>query len=1000
MMAFLIAAHMLAAVAAPTLVRRFDRRAFLLLALVPAGTLVWVLTQTSAVTGADAGATEESYRWIDAVSLDLAFRLDTLSWVMAVIVTGVGALVLIFCRHYFRSGDEGTWRFAGVLTAFAGAMLGLVLADDLIMLYVFWELTTVLSYLLIGHNPERRANRRAAMQALIVTTAGGLAMLIGIVMLGQSAGTYRISEILADPPGGTGTSVAAVLLLVGAVTKSALVPFHFWLPGAMAAPTPVSAYLHAAAMVKAGIYLIALFAPVFADLTPWRPTVLVLGATTMLLGGLRALRQTDLKLLLAYGTVSQLGFLVVLVGAGTYAAALAGIAMLVAHALFKAALFLGVGMIDRCTGTRDINKLNGLWRTMPALCVAAVLAGASMAGLPPLTAFVAKETAYEAFVHGDTGASSLVNGIVLAALVVGSALTAAYTARFLWGAFATKPGAPAGCPTPKVRQPPVSFLAPSMLLALLGLVLGFFGGVETTVLQGYLEQFPHEGDAPKLALWHGFGPALGLSVLSIAGGLALFVGREWVAGVQRRLSPPVDSEQGYRRVMRSLDRLAVEVTGATQRGSLPIYIAVILLVMVVVPGVALLRVDFDWDALHWWDTPAQAIVGLVMILAAIAAARARRRLKAVILTGVVGYGAALLFVIHGAPDLGLTQTLVETVTVVIFVLVLRRLPMYFSDRPLTVSRYWRVAVGLLVGAAMAAFAFVASSARTEAPVSEGYPEPTVSYGGGYNIVNVTLVDIRVWDTMGEISVLVVAATGVASLIFLITGRSGRWRPSLDDSRPRRRGGPVLGGWLSTTQSLAPEKRSIVIEVVTRLLFHTILVFSIYLLFTGHNNPGGGFAGGLVAGLALTVRYLAGGRRELNAAAPVDAGLVLGVGLFIATGSGLIPMLFGGDVLQSALVDFELPLIGHVHFVTSLFFDIGVYLVVVGLVLDMLRSLGGGIDSDAGNGGSVAHGEGPATDGGSDAAADTDRDDRAGRPEGAPAGAPTGATAPDPVEGAR
>jgi multicomponent Na+:H+ antiporter subunit A len=945
----LIAAHMVAAVAAPALVRALDRRAFGMLALVPAGTFAWALSQTDTVTGQGGSSIDEHQTWIDSVGLDLSFRLSALSWLMTLVVAGVGALVLVFCAYYFRPGASGTKRFAGVLTAFAGAMLGLVLADDLILLYVFWELTTVLSYLLIGHNPERRANRRAPMQALIVTTAGGLAMLVGVVMLGQIAGTYRISAILAAPPSGTAVTVAVMLLLAGAVSKSALVPFHFWLPGAMAAPTPVSAYLHAAAMVKAGVYLVALLAPAFAHVTPWRPTLMILGVTTMILGGLRALRQNDLKLLLAYGTVSQLGFLMVLTGAGTQVAALAGLAMLLAHALFKAALFLIVGVIDRCTGTRDIRRLSGMWSRMPVAFAAAVLAAGSMAGLPPLAAFVAKETAYEAFVNGEAGMTTAASWVTLAGLVAGSALTVAYSARFLWGGFAGKAGTKAGGePVSECKTPAAGFMAPSVLLALAGLAVGFAGAAETRLLRPYIELFPSHGHDSSLSLWHGFNLALGLSALSIIIGLILFRYRDTVETTQRRLAPGFDAESGYRGMMRNLDRLAVSLTGATQRGSLPVYIAVILLVVVTVPGTALLAVNYSWTGLYWWDTPAQAVVGAVIVMAAIAAARSRRRLKAVILTGVVGYGAALLFVIHGAPDLALTQVLVETITLVIFVLVLRRLPTYFSDRPLTASRWWRMAVGVLVGLVMAALTFAAASSRTEAPISEGYAEPAVSYGGGENIVNVALVDIRVWDTMGEISVLVVAATGVASLIFLITGRSGRWQTSLDTSQvPRFRTTDQASRtrWLATSQVMAPERRSLVVEVVTRLLFHTILVYSIYLLFTGHNNPGGGIARGQLHGQANSVRYGAGGGRELNGAAPVDAGLVLGIGLFIATGSGLIPLMFGGEVLQSALIDLNLPLIGHVHFVTSLLFDVGVYLVVIGLVLDMLRSLGGGIDSD-------------------------------------------------------
>ena len=324
-MLVLVVAHVAAATLAPMLTRRLGRRVFPLLALVPACSFGWALLHTGSV--ADGAVVHQVTSWVPALNLELAFAMGSLQWVLTLIVTGIGALVLLYCTWYFADDEPGLPAFAGHFVAFAGAMLGLVLADDLLVLYVFWELTTVFSYLLIGHDPTKRASRTAGMQALIVTTFGGLAMLVGVLLIGLQASTFRASEVLADPPGGTSVTVAVVLLLVGAVSKSALFPFHFWLPGAMAAPTPVSAYLHAAAMVKAGVYLVALLAPAFADLPGWHGILLSLGLLTMLLGGWRSLRQLDIKLLLAYGTVSQLGFLLVAVGVGTRAAALAGVAI-------------------------------------------------------------------------------------------------------------------------------------------------------------------------------------------------------------------------------------------------------------------------------------------------------------------------------------------------------------------------------------------------------------------------------------------------------------------------------------------------------------------------------------------------------------------------------------------------------------------------------------------------------------------------------------------------
>jgi multicomponent Na+:H+ antiporter subunit A len=930
---------------APALVGYLGRRAFLVLAGVPLVAFGWALTRTGEV--ADGDTVTEVIAWIPALGLDLAFTMGTLQWVMTLVVTGVGSLVLVYCAWYFADDEPGLRGFAGTFTAFAGAMLGLVLSDDLLVLYVFWELTTVFSYLLIGHDPARRASRGAGLQALIVTTLGGLAMLVGILILGLEARTYRVTELLADPPGGTPVTVAVVLLLLGAISKSALFPFHFWLPAAMAAPTPVSAYLHAAAMVKAGVYLVALLAPAFADVPGWRMSLLILGVFTMLLGGWRALRQFDLKLLLAYGTVSQLGFLLVIVGIGTRSAALAGVSMLAAHALFKGCLFLVVGIVDHNAGTRDLRRLSGVGRALPVVGVAACVAGASMAGLPPLVGFVAKESVYAALLDvaqgGDgTGLGPFMGWLVVFGVVLGSGLTAAYTARFLWGAFAIKPGME---PSPVVAAP-AGFVAAPVLLAGLSLVFGFAGSAGTALLTPLLEQYPTGAHVPELALWHGLGLALLLSLASLAIGLTLFWLREPFGQIQSALSQSASAERGYRWSVRALDRTAVEVTGMTQRGSVGIYLSVILAVVVLLPGSALLR-HTDWPGdLTLWDSPAQAVVGAIIVVAAVLTTRSRRRLKAVVALGVTGYGTAMLFLLHGAPDLALTQVLVETVSLVIFVLVMRRLPEHFTDRPLARGRYWRMAIGALVGTAVAGFMVLATNARTANPVSAAFPREAVEYGGGNNIVNVTLVDIRAWDTMGEVAVLVAAATGVASLIFLETRNSSIRRvadiphPEGVQKVPRSQG---TRSWLRGGRTLAPERRSIVFEVVTRLVFHTIVVFSLFLLFSGHNNPGGGFAAGLVTGLALMVRYLAGGRYELDEALPVDAGALMGTGLFIATGSGLAPMALGGTVLQSAVVDLHLPLLGNVHLVTSLFFDLGVYLVVVGLMLDVLRSLGAGVD---------------------------------------------------------
>lgn len=932
MIAFVLL-HFIAATVAPALTPRFDRRVYALLALVPAITFIWLLPKVVATF--DGENHLESIKWLPGLGLNLDFALNPLSGILALLVTSIGALVLLYCTWYFRPGDTEIWRFSAVLTAFAGSMLGLVLADNIYLLFVFWELTTILSYLLIGHNPERRANRLAAMNALLVTTFGGLAMFVGLIILHAQTGETTLSGIMANPPTGSTLATSAIMLVVvGAISKSALLPFHFWLPGAMAAPTPVSAYLHAAAMVKAGVYLIALLAPVFAETPGWRPLLVALGLSTMILGGLRALRQYDVKLLLAYGTVSQLGFLIAIVGLGTRSAAFAGLAMLCAHALFKSALFLIVGIVDRSVGTRDLRELSGLRSQRPTLFVATVAATASMAGIPPLFGFTAKEAVFAAFL--DIGQDLGWNGWATVAVIgvaSGAVLTIAYSARFVWGIFGNKPGVDACRP----REFSVLFKAVPVVLAFASIVAGFMGKQLTSAFSVYAEQFPGGAHEPSLTLWHGFTPALGLTAICLVLGIALFVWRRPVAGIQHILVdnlPFPDAERGYQATLRALDRLAIEVTGRTQRGSLPVYLGIVVLTVAAVPGSAMIRA---WGVpdVYLGDNWLQLAAATVMIVAAILTVRSRRRLRAVLLVGVTGYGMAILFTAHGAPDLALTQVLIETFLLVTFVLVMRRLPPFFSDRPFNIARWVRVAIGTATGIVVAGFGIVATNARIFEPISKDWPGPAKSYGGGDNIVNVALVDIRAWDTIGELSVLVVAATGIASLIFLITDRSGIQK------RPHRVVTPDSNAWLAA--NLHDHRRSLVFEIVARVIFHAVVLFSIYLMLSGHNSPGGGFAGGLIAGLALMIRYLAGGREELDNAAPIDAGLVLGLGLSVAAFSAIIPSFLGGDVLQSATIDIPIPLLGDLHLVTSVFFDIGVYLVVIGVALDVLRSLGSGID---------------------------------------------------------
>lgn len=958
-----LAAFAAVALLTPIATRLLGRRVFAVIALLPAAVFVLLLTW---LPGVLAGTpVVEVVPWIPALDISLGFRLDALALLLALIVTGIGALVLLYCVHYFADDEPALGRFAALLLAFAGVMFGLVTADDVFILFTFWEATSVLSYLLIGHYTGRKESRGAALQALTVTTFGGLSMLVGLVILAVAGGTTSLSELIANPVTGAAGEWAIALVLVGAISKSALVPFHFWLPAAMAAPTPVSAYLHAAAMVKAGVYLVARLAPGYAELEVWHPVVIVLGVLTMLAGGWRALRQYDLKLLLAYGTVSQLGFLVLVTGYGTRDAALAGVTLLLAHALFKAALFLVVGIVDHAAGTRDWRKLSGVGRRMPVIATIAFVAAASMAGVPPLLGFVAKEAVFTAFLDavraGDAWA-----WVALVGAFLGSVLTVVYTVRFLWGAFFTKTGV---TPTAVHTERSAIGVAPG-LLAAASLVAAFAAPLLEPLLAAYADELPG-GREYHLALWHGFEPALAISAAVFA--LAALVVWQRVRMVRLQASMPdvIDAGRGYLSVVGVIDRVAARVTTLIQSRGLPGYVAVIVTVFVLGLGMAALRAT-DWpDEVRPWDFVGQPFIAIVIAVAAIAAAIARQRIAAVLLAGATGFGLVLLFGLSGAPDLALTQALVETITVVVFVLVLRRLPKQVATRTQAIRTPIRIAIGVLAGSVMAVIGFLALGARVQPTISQGLPALAVE-AHGKNIVNVMLVDIRAWDTLGEISVLVAVATGVASLIF-VSGRTGgaprlevpvtrrdRLRPLPEQADTIRGARASLADtahetdaageaattrqtWLLAGRTLSPRNRSILIEVLVRLLFHPAIVVSVFLLFVGHNAPGGGFAGGLVAGLALVARYLAAGRYELGEAAPVDAGRVLGIGLLLAAGTATAPIVFGLTAFESTWFETEVPVLGTLSIGTSTLFDIGVYLVVVGLVLDILRSLGAEID---------------------------------------------------------
>lgn len=755
---------------------RLGRQAFAVAAIAPLATVVWAATQWSGVVGdpsviaADghsAGGTPvfESIGWISALDLDVHLRFDAFALVMTLLVSGIGVLVCVYAIGYFSHIEPGQARLAGLMSLFAAAMLGVVWADHLIALFIAWELTSITSYLLIGNEDRNPKARAAALQAIFITGAGGLALLAGLVIIGQSAGTYRLSEMIDSPPSGGAVSAGLVCVLLGAFTKSAQAPFGSWLPGAMVAPTPVSAYLHSATMVKAGVYLVARLAPILATTGQWRVLVLVVGAATMLIGGLRAMRQRDLKLLLAYGTVSQLGFMMLLVGTGEYKIAQAGIVLLLAHGAFKATLFMIVGIIDHQVGTRHIRELHGFGPGWLPVKVMAVIGAASMAGIPPLFGFVAKEKGLDTYLeHGDFVGS----GVVLAVIVVGSILTFAYSARFVLGVFGLH-GVDSNEPVSRTAPPPAPvFVAPVYVLTAVTVVVGLVPALISDLTKSALLGLDPAATPSTVKLWAGFNTAFLLSLVIIATGSALALFRRPVADAQTALSKPLrrlpSTDDAFGFVLRSIDGVARRVTRSVQTGSLPTYLLVILTTVVVVPVIPMLG---ELDSLpEWIENPVHIPIVAIIIGSAVGAALVRRRIAAVVMLGAVGFAMAGLYEVQGAPDLALTQFAIETLGTVLFVLVLRFLPTRFIDLAPAVVRPLRLVVSLLVGASIFVFAIVSTNARADVPqesVSVEMIERAKPDGEGKNVVNVILVDFRGVDTMGEITVLLVAAVGAVAL---------------------------------------------------------------------------------------------------------------------------------------------------------------------------------------------------------------------------------------------
>ncbi|MFU8783859.1 putative monovalent cation/H+ antiporter subunit A [Aliidiomarina sp.] len=748
----------LAALFTPWLFVRHQHRTAYLMALVPAALTVWFAMHIPEVA---AGATlVQEFQWVPGLDISFTMVLDGLSLMFALLICGIGTFVVLYAGAYLK-GNAAQNRFLVVLLAFMGSMLGLVLADNLITLFVFWELTSITSYLLIGFNHQSAEARKAALQGLIVTVAGGLALLAGFAMLGMMAGSFSIQEILSSSSAINQHHLYSAMLicvLLGAFTKSAQFPFHFWLPNAMAAPTPVSAYLHSATMVKAGIYLLARLQPELGGTQLWIVVLTTFGAVTMFTGAFMAIRSTDLKKLLAYSTVMALGTLTLLLGIGTELAMLAFAAYLLAHSLYKGALFMLAGIVDHEAGSRDVTELGGLRKNLPLTALLVGVAALSLAGIPPLFGFVAKELLLESMLDGAF--HSFIYVLVMVASIFVVTVASVIALRPFFGAFK------APKEREKIHEPPLAMLIGPVILVILSLLAGLMpalaGGWITQPASNAVAGFTVEG---YLALWHGLNLPLLLSAISIAVGLVLFKYWDAVRSRMKVLDPLVarGPERGYFWFMDAIVWVAEWQTRKLQNGSMRNYMRTIVLVFVGVTGFTLItryQLHWNWDVSLYFH---ELIAVGILVAAACAACLTHSRLGSVAAMGAVGFSVALIFILFSAPDLGITQILIETLTVILLVLVLFRLPS-FSNISTTRERIRDAAVALLAGVLITFLIMITIDVQLFEPISGYMIENSYPLAHGRNIVNVILVDYRALDTLGEIFVLALAAMGVYAMI--------------------------------------------------------------------------------------------------------------------------------------------------------------------------------------------------------------------------------------------
>ncbi|MGB3338358.1 MAG: monovalent cation/H+ antiporter subunit A [Devosia sp.] len=881
------------------------------------------------------GVAVHRIEWIPQLGLNLTLRMDGLAWLFSILITVIGLLVVAYARYYMSPQDPIA-RFFSLLLAFMGAMLGLVLSGNIIQLAIYWELTSLVSFLLIGYWYHRSDARDGARMALILTGAGGLALLVAMMLIGHIVGSYELDAVLASGSVLVESPlypVTLILFLFAAFTKSAQFPFQFWLPNAMAAPTPVSAYLHSATMVKAGVFLLTRFWPVMSDSDLWFWIVTYAGLVTLIFGAYSALFQRDLKGLLAYSTISHLGLITTLLGMGTPLAAVAAIFHIANHATFKASLFMAVGIIDHETGTRDIRKLSGLRKYLPFTATLAIIASGAMAGVPLLNGFLSKEMFFTETAEFDPNVFvnlSLPIGATLAGM-----LSVAYSIKFVHGVFF----GPEPTELDRVpHEPPALMRRPIEVLVLACLAVGIIPSITIGPYLAAAVQSVLGADTPyySLAVWHGFNLPLGMSIIALLGGVAIYL------PYYRRLRdingvPFTRGLRGHRIFERLLvtatGRWAVKVVQVFGTARLQPQILLVIL-LALAAGIAA-----GWARLGHLPLPDSfdPVLGLVWLLGGLSAIGAAHqakfhRLAAMILMGGAGLATCLTFAWFSAPDLALTQLLAEIATTVLILLGLRWLPKRLvqpedTSWRIRFRRVRDIGLAVLAGLGTAGASYAIMTRAAPSGISDFFLANAYSEGGGTNVVNVMLVDFRGFDTMGEITVLGVVALTVFGLL-------RRFRPAADSAqRPEqqraldeRAGQPVVEDFLRIP------------AIIMNWIFPAVVVAAIYMFLRGHDLPGGGFIAGIIMSLSFVLQYMAGGTRWVEDRLRIRPVAWISWGLSLALLTGMGAMLLGAPFLTSAFAYADIPLIGKVPVASALLFDLGVFALVVGATVLMLIAL--------------------------------------------------------------